>query len=470
MKETELKLCKESFFFFVSFIYDKVKHTNYKWTEFHKQLATMLLNIKRGDRKIVNCPFRLGKTDMIQLFMAWSIFNSPRDNFVYLSYDKDLAQDKCGDAKAYVEFCANYFGLDEIRMKKGHNSASRWVTNGGGYVYAKGTGTPVTGYGCDTMLILDDPNKPMDRTSPKILEKRNLNYVATISNRVNTPDVPILVIQQRICEKDMSGFLLGGGSGEKWSHFCMRGVKEDGTALCPEMFPLESMLKYKDADPFTFYAQIQQQPIEDIGNFFARNKIVLYPSKPSMVGKRLVISVDASGKGDITCDFNAISVIATDGIDYWVIEVQNFKSDITLLLQRLRELRGKYGNNVPILLEAKANGLACIQILRKEMNGILETTPHADKIERASVVKYLFDSNNVQFCCAGLVWGEVLSQFSSFPHCQHDDIVDSVVQGITYLRDSGANPYVPIGEAPTLLPRRTYGGNKFNHSNPTRGF
>lgn len=471
-KQVELDLCKQSFFFFVAFIFEHVEHKTWKWYDFHKRVANIMLNIPSGGRYILNCPFRLGKTKLTQLFMAWKMLLDPTSTFVYLSYDKGLAEDKCSDSKLYVEFCSKYFGIDDLGMKRGKNSASRWVVNAGGYVYAKGTGTPVTGYGADTMLIIDDPNKPADRQSPVTLKKRNVNYVQTISNRVNRDNPawqpPILVIQQRICEEDMSGFLLKGGSGEEWTHICIAGHDDNDVAVCPEMLPMDVMLKYKDADPFTYYAQIMQRPVEDVGNFFARNKIVLAPNKPSLLGKHTIISVDASGKGDITNDFNAISVITTDNINYWVLEVHNFKSDITLLLTRLRELRNKYGANVPILLEAKANGLACAQILRKEMSGILETTPKTDKVERASVVKYLFDANNVQFCCAGLVWGEVVQQFSSFPHVAHDDIVDSVVQGITWLRDNTAlitNLNTPKVE----FNRRTYGSN-VQHSNPTRGY
>lgn len=468
-REIELKLCKESFLFFVCFVYRNCLSREFVWYDFHRAIANTLLNMPKGGRYILNAPFRIGKTCVIQMFIAWKLLIDPTSNFLYVTYDQDLAEDKTQDIRAIVKWLADYFNIEDLRMAHGRNSASRWRTNAGGYVYAKGSNKPITGYGCDTMLIMDDPNKPMDRISPKILDKRNQVYSTSIRNRINEPSVPIFIIQQRVADNDLSGFLLKGGSGEKWSHLNFAGIKEDGSALCPERFPLEEIEKYK-SDPFVYNAQIMQRPLEDIGNFFNKNKIILSQTKPSLVGKHLLISCDASSKNDSTSDYNAIAVIATDGKDYWILEVINIRADITQLLNRLRELRRRYGGNVPILLEAKANGMAAIQILRKEMNGILETTPKYDKLERANVIKYLFDSMNVQFCCAGLVWTEVLSQFCSFPHCPHDDIVDAVVQGITYLRNNtsviarnGGN----VNTAP--LTRRTYGQTE-GISNPMRGY
>lgn len=466
-RQLELELCRESFFFFVVFVFQNCLQREFHWYDFHKAVANVLLNMPSGGRYILNAPFRIGKTIIIQMFIAWKLLLDPSSNFLYVTYDQDLAEDKTQDIRSIVKWLADYFNLEDLKMAHGRNSASRWRTNAGGYVYAKGSNKPITGYGCDTMLIMDDPNKPMDRTSAKTLEKRNQVYSTSIRNRINEPSVPIFIIQQRVADNDLSGFLLKGGSGEKWHHLNYAGIKDDGTALCPERFPLEEIEKYK-SDPFVYNAQIMQRPLEDIGNFFSKNKIILSQSKPSLVGKQLLISVDASCKTGDSHDYNAIAVIATDGKDYWIVEVINMKADITQLLTRLRELRRRYGGNVPILLEAKANGMAAIQILRKEMNGILETTPKYDKIERANVVKYLFDSMNVSFCCGGFVWTDVLSQFCGFPHVPHDDIVDAVVQGITYLRNN--HRVLQRGEADnTPLTRRSY-GQRNTYSNPDRGY
>ena len=127
---------------------------------------------------------------------------------------------------------------------------------------------------------------------------------------------------------------------------------------------------------------------------------------------------------------------------------------------------------MPVLFEAKANGISAVQILRKEMSGIMEVSPCKDKIERAMVTKYLFDSLNVHFTLRGLVWGEVQAQFTQFPHCRHDDIVDSVCQGITWLSQLPDHDKQVINklEADALsrprFGRYAYAGSGYN---PSRG-
>ena len=197
---------------------------------------------------------------------------------------------------------------------------------------------------------------------------------------------------------------------------------------------------------------------------FKKDQIQFSLTRPATTAMRLVISVDAAGKGDIGNDFNAISVcgrvMATN--KYFVLEVQNFHADITLLMKRIREIRSRWGQQVPVLIENKANGLAAIQLLRREMSGILEATPTKDKVERAIVVKYLFDAGDVSFSTHGLVWGEIQSQFTQFPHGKHDDIVDSVVQGLTWLQKLPSySVKYRASEQDNNLKRPTFGRPKY---------
>ena len=223
--------------------------------------------------------------------------------------------------------------------------------------------------------------------------------------------------------------------------------------------------KYKN-DPFTYNAQYLQVPLDDVGKLFKKDKLQFSQSRPAMSAMRLCISVDASGKGDIGNDFNTISVIGRTATDYYILEVLNFHADITLLVQKVKEVRARWGSFTPVVIEARANGLAAIQILRKEMSGILEIHPVKDKVERAIVVKYLFDSNNVFFAVRGLVWGEIQAQFTQFPHGKNDDIVDSVVQGITWLMQLPAFQLGAQASRPSnvSLRRPVYGQRNSNGS------
>jgi phage terminase large subunit-like protein len=100
------------------------------------------------------------------------------------------------------------------------------------------------------------------------------------------------------------------------------------------------------------------------------------------------------------------------------------------------------------------------------MSGILEVNPTKDKVERAIGIKYLFDAGNITFSVRGLVWGEIQGQFTQFPHGKHDDIVDSVVQGINWLSRLPTNRSLTENKQQHFnrpsYGRPSYAGNGYN--------
>ena len=430
-KDIELQMCKENFMFFVGFVFAHLYKKNFIWYAFHKELAKILLDLPNTRRVIVNAPPRIGKTDLTKCYIAWRFLLDASSTVIYCSYDEALVARKNREIKEILVWLSKYFDLPELKPLTQANGKKEWTNRAGGMILARGTNSNVTGSGCNTLLVCDDPNKPQDRISATILARRWQVFKSTIRNRIDLPEVPILVIQQRVASQDLTGCLLADTE-EKWIHYKFSAIREDGESICPERLPVSEIEKYK-SDPFTYNAQYLQVPLDDVGKMFKKDQIQFSLTRPATTAMRLVISVDAAGKGDIGNDFNAIAVCGRIGPKYYVLEVLNFHADISLLMAKIKEVRKRWGNTTPVLIENKSNGLAAIQLLRKEMSGILEATPTKDKVERAIVVKYLFDAGDVSFSTHGLVWGEIQSQFTQFPHGKHDDIVDAVVQGLTWL-------------------------------------
>lgn len=461
-RQLELKMCKENFMFFIAYCFKYIYKVDFIFYEFHRNLVDILLRLPQEKRVIINAPPRIGKTELVKHYIAWRFLNDPSSSVIYCSYDEKLVARKNREIKDLLIWLGEHFDMPELKPLPQVNGKTEWVNRANGTIIARGTNNALTGSGCSTLLVCDDPNKPADRMSATLLNRRNLVFKSTIRNRINTPDVPILIIQQRVASNDLTGWLMTDLN-EKWIQYKFPALKENGESICPERLPVEEIEKYK-SDPFTYNAQYLQVPLDDVGKLFPKDKIKFSLSRPPASAMRLIISVDAAGKGDILNDFNSIAVIGRHGPDYHVLEVLNFRADITVLLQKIREVRGRWGQSTPVLIESKSNGLAAIQLLRKEMSGILETNPVKDKVERALVVKYLFDSENVYFAVRGLVFGEILSQFTQFPHCTHDDIVDAVVQGITWLMKLPMNRGTASNTSQLQRPkfgRPTYAGNGY---------
>lgn len=462
-RQLELKMCKENFMFFIAYCFKYIYKVDFIFYEFHKNLVDILLRLPQEKRVIINAPPRIGKTELVKHYIAWRFLNDPSSSVIYCSYDEKLVARKNREIKDLLIWLGEHFDIPELKPLPQVNGKTEWVNRANGTIIARGTNNALTGSGCSTLLVCDDPNKPADRMSATLLNRRNVVFKSTIRNRINTPDVPILIIQQRVASNDLTGWLMTDLN-EKWIQYKFPALKENGESVCPERLPVEEIEKYK-SDPFTYNAQYLQVPLDDVGKLFPKDKIKFSLSRPPASAMRLIISVDAAGKGDILNDFNSIAVIGRHGPDYHVLEVLNFRADITVLLQKIREVRGRWGQSTPVLIESKSNGLAAIQLLRKEMSGILETNPVKDKVERALVVKYLFDSENVYFAVRGLVFGEILSQFTQFPHCTHDDIVDAVVQGITWLMKLPMTRGVASNTSQLQRPkfgRPSYAGNGYS--------
>jgi predicted phage terminase large subunit-like protein len=453
--QVELQLCKENFFFFVGYCFAHIYKKTFYFYEFHKNLADILLRLPEERRVIINAPPRIGKTDLTVFYIGWRFLNDPSSSVLYCSFDEKLVSRNNRRIKDLLIWLAKRFDIPELMPIHQMNGKLEWVNKANGTIIARSTNAAVTGAGCSTLLVLDDPNKPADRTSAAMLNRRWQIFKSTIRNRINLPEVPILVIQQRVASQDLTGCLLGDTE-DKWIQYKFPAIKENGESLCPERLPVEEINTYK-SDPFTYNAQYLQVPLDDVGKLFDKAKLLFSHSRPSATAMRICISVDAAGKGDIGNDFNSIAVIGRQGPNYYVLDVLNFRADITVLINKIRQVRKQWGNSVPVLIEARANGNAAIQILRKEMSGILEVNPTKDKVERAIGIKYLFDAGNITFSVRGLIWGEIQAQFTQFPHGKHDDIVDSVVQGVNWLMKLPDTANRNIAQMPYSFNRPSYG-------------
>ena len=255
MTQKRINLCKKVLCS-SAYCFWNIYHTKFVFYEFHKEVAQILQNLKNEKRSIINAPPRIGKT--VKHLSPWQFLHpSPSST---APYDQSLVSRKNREILDLLIWLSKHFDLPELMPRQNAKGKTEWVNKANGTRVQQ----PVTGAGCSTLLVLDDPNKPSDRTSSVILDKRNQIFKSTIRNRINAPEVPILVIQQRVAADDLSGFLIPRKSGYSAA------IKPDGTALCPERLPVEEVEKYKN-DPFTYNAQYMQVPLDDIGKMFKRD-------------------------------------------------------------------------------------------------------------------------------------------------------------------------------------------------------
>ena len=287
------------FGYFVRFFFRAQYNKSFMLEPYHAKLFDALSRVANGEttRLVINIPPRYAKTEIaVKMFVAWCLANSPAAKFIHLSYSDDLALDNSSAIRDLVksEKFQQYFPL---ALRADSDSKKKWFSSAGGGMYATAAGGAITGFGAGGMgrtrtgtgspadafagcIILDDPLKPDDAFSDTMRDRINRRFNNTIASRTNSPETPIIVIMQRLHENDMTGYLLGGGSGEKWDHLCLPAITETGDALWPEKHSIEILRQMEQADPYTFSGQYMQRPSPLSGGILKPDNISIVEAIP----------------------------------------------------------------------------------------------------------------------------------------------------------------------------------------------
>lgn len=253
--------------------------------EHHKKIAEKLDRVFRGEctRLIINCPPRYSKTEMLKAFVKKGLAINPASKYIMLSYSANLALDNSERIKDAVasDWYRDLFPW--VQIKKDSHSKQKWYTTQGGGIYATSSDGQVTGFGAGLVkedkeetfeiksedgqwggaIIIDDPLKPLDASSPVKRQKVNDQFENTIRSRVNDRSTPIIIIMQRLHKQDLCGYLLDLEPDE-WEVLSLPAlsVDENGNevALYPFKHTVEELHKIRAANRFTFETQYQQNP------------------------------------------------------------------------------------------------------------------------------------------------------------------------------------------------------------------
>lgn len=264
------------------------------WHYYH--IVDALRRVLNGEitRLIINIPPGMGKTEFAVIyFVALAMALYPRSRFIHSSSGEALVMENSQRIKDVIK-SEHYQKMWQVTIKQSRDRQHLWHTEQGGGFYAATSGSNIAGFRAGRMeddfsgaFIYDDPLKPEDIFSVTTLKKMNRRFMNTIRTRLAKPSTPIIVIMQRLHEDDLSGFLLRGGSGDKWHHLelpvyvgdkpLQYPIEYTHGVRIPYYLPEGPLFSYKyDAaeieklkvDQFTFWAQYMQRPQMYSGGVF----------------------------------------------------------------------------------------------------------------------------------------------------------------------------------------------------------
>jgi predicted phage terminase large subunit-like protein len=437
---------------------------------------------------------RSGKSELVSRRLpAFILGRDPDAPIIAASYGADLARRMNRDVQRIMdeESYRKLFPDSPLSGKNVRSDAKgSWLRNSDmfevvghkGFYMGVGVGGALTGMGGKYML-LDDPVKNRKEANSATYRQAVWEwYTSTFYTRL-APGGRILLIVTRWHEDDLAGRLLAAAAADpqadQWTVLTLPAVAEEpvarydprrpGDVLWPARWDAAEMRRKRAVVGERDWASLyQQRPAPDEGEIFKRHhwrywqpRGAKLPPVTVQMGDGSVVEVlavelplrfdemvqswDCTFKDTATSDFVAGQVLGRLGADKYLLDYVCERMGITGTMDAIRHWTGKWPKAIAKLIEDKANGPAVIQMLRREVAGLIPVEPEGGKVSRAYAAAPEVESGNVYLPhphVAAWVAG-FINNAAAFPNAAHDDDVDAFTQAIIRWQDTSGAASAP---------------------------
>lgn len=173
--------------------------------------------------------------------------------------------------------------------------------------------------------------------------------------------------------------------------------------------------------------QLQQHPAPRGGGIVRREHFRFYPSHAGMGFDFLALSVDAAFKDAETSSYVVVQAWGRKPPNSYLLDQMRDRMSFTKTLAAIRAMKIKFPQANAVLIEDKANGPAIINVLQREIPGVLPIEPQGSKPARAEAVAPLIQAGNVYLPDSQLnPWVEgFISEWCAVPTAAFWDQVDA---------------------------------------------
>lgn len=406
---------------------------------------------------VINMPFRMLKSTVVsQAWPAWEWIEKAWLAYLTASYSKDVATRDAVDTRRIIE-SERYQAAwsDRFTMTSDQNVKTRYENDKRGMRIVTSTDSGATGFGGHRRII-DDPISAKDADSAAAINSSIEFWKGTMATRGNDPATDaIVLVHQRVNEKDLTGYVLAEEEG--WDHLVlpMRFDPEKtkttslgfvdprkvaGELLHPERVNEAATRELEKAlGAYHTSAQLNQDPSPRGGIIFMRKNYKFYTAETKPVKfEDLSLSVDCTFKDVISSDYVAIQAWGRVGTNKYLLHRVREQMGFAATVVAVRAVKKLFPTAIAVLIEDKANGSAVIETLSAEIAGVVAIQPEGGKAARA----YAMQPEHEQGC----IWlpdpsldPEIevfLTESSGFDGLgtKHDDEVDAMTQYVNWCR------------------------------------
>jgi predicted phage terminase large subunit-like protein len=437
------------------------------WFKLYRHAEALIEHLQAlidGDIRnlFVAMPPRHGKSELTsRLLPAWVLHCYPAWWVGVSSYAGNMALTFSRAARRYYQEAGNTLSQDQTAL-------TRWETPWGGGLWASGVGGQQTGAGAN-VLVCDDPVKNRKEAESDVISEDNWAWWRSTWSTRGPRNRRRVLTMTRWSRKDLAGRIFESleEDGAQWHVLDLPGLSEPnrariypasvqvapdwrqpGDALCPELFPRETLLANRiEMGTYDFEALVQQNPTVRTGTVFKTTWFDTVLTTLPVVPIRWFRGVDLAGtdgeqnpKADYTADM-LVGVYVVDGLRRYVLaggdEVQYAPGARNAhLLSRVQFDRAHQRPHVQWLVEREAGIDA--KKRERELVGMFPGVslrfvhPESSKVVRADGFRAAAEAGLVSCyvgpgCVGGAGWvPKFLERLAAFPAAP-DDWVDATV-------------------------------------------
>ena len=408
------------------------------------RITRLLMNVPPGTMKSL-------LTGVIWPAWEWGPAGMPEKRFLSTAHMQTLAIRDNMKCRRLIQ-SDWYQARWPVMLTSDQNAKTKFENDSTGFREAMAF-TSMTGARGDR-VILDDPLSADDANSDAALLAAELAFLETLPTRINNESSAIVVIMQRLQERDTSGLILSKGL--PYTHLCLpmrfeaerRCVtpiftdprKNEGELLFPERFAEPQVKELeRTLGSYATAGQLQQRPVPRGGGLFKRSWFSAVKALP--VGCRFVRGWDLAATEDSEAAATAgvLMAKAPDGrfIIADVVREQLGPMGVERLMKATAEqdnakhgsVRGSYPQDPGQAGKAQAQHIARHVLVGFDYHFSPES---GDKETRALPLSAQAEAGNV-FLLEG-PWNEAfLTEVSGFPMGKWKDQVDAASRAFTEL-------------------------------------
>nr|UYL17241.1 MAG: terminase large subunit [Caudoviricetes sp.] len=492
-------ISENSFEGFLRCFFQITQGERFKMNWHAKYLCRVIDEILDGKRKdtIINVSPGSAKTELFSIhFPVYSMIKIKKVRNLSLSFSDSLVKRNSKrvrdliKSKEFQELWPCSFGTcrdDEIQVLDEHGkvrfeSISKAMA---GQVTGSRGGYMTDDYsGC---ILLDDPLKPDDALSNVRRESVNMLLKNTIRSRrassVKGHETPIIAVQQRLHVLDTSNFMESGGMGIKFDVVKVPAlvtadyadtlpdwirqqfindvlsseyIERDGVkyySYFPAKESVHDLMAMKDADPYTFLSQYEQQPVALGGNlinvdWLQRISDTLRP--PAKYDYRFMV-LDTAMTTKSYSDFSVMQLWGYKDGKIYLLDQRRGKFEAPELEAELLDFdkMAKASNQTDgilrkIIIEKKASGIGLIQSASRVMRTPIEPyIPDNDKLTRVMSALPQIKAGNVILPESATWLNGLLTEIAAFTadssHA-HDDQIDCLTMAVNLVLNIAEDP------------------------------